>query len=102
MWGPLLEKAFAKLNTCYEFLDGGEAIDAMIDMTGGINESYMLNGKNADGDYKLANSDKIWDVLFKSFCMKSLMGTSIDGNHKSEEINNNELVKGFFLIILKK
>lgn len=35
MFGPLLEKAFAKLNTCYEFLDGGDPIDAMIDMTGG-------------------------------------------------------------------
>jgi hypothetical protein len=31
-----LEKAYAKLNLCYEFLNGGDPIDAMIDMTGGI------------------------------------------------------------------
>ena len=36
MFGPLLEKAFAKLNGCYEFLEGGDPIDAMIDMTGGL------------------------------------------------------------------
>lgn len=36
MFGPLLEKAYAKLNLCYEFLNGGDPIDAMIDMTGGI------------------------------------------------------------------
>ena len=35
MFGPLLEKAYAKLNICYEFLNGGDPIDAMIDMTGG-------------------------------------------------------------------
>lgn len=35
MFGPLLEKAFAKLNSCYEFLDGGDPSEAMIDMTGG-------------------------------------------------------------------
>jgi len=34
MFGPLLEKAFAKLNSCYEFLFGINPIDAMIDMTG--------------------------------------------------------------------
>ena len=34
MFGPLLEKAFAKLNSCYEFLIGVNPIDAMIDMTG--------------------------------------------------------------------
>jgi hypothetical protein len=40
--GPLLEKAYAKLKTCYEFLDGGYVIDAMIDMTGGVHESFRF------------------------------------------------------------
>lgn len=34
MYGPLLEKAFAKLNSCYEFLEGGTSAEAMIDLTG--------------------------------------------------------------------
>lgn len=45
MFGPLLEKAYAKLNSCYEFLDGGFAIDSMIDMTGGVHESFALKEK---------------------------------------------------------
>ncbi len=35
MFAPLLEKAYAKLNSCYEFLDGGDTVDAIIDMSGG-------------------------------------------------------------------
>ncbi len=34
---PLLEKAYAKLNGCYAFTDGGEAPDAMTDLTGNGN-----------------------------------------------------------------
>lgn len=44
-FGPLLEKAYAKLNSCYEFLECGLAIDAMIDMTGGVHESFSLKKK---------------------------------------------------------
>lgn len=44
-FGPLLEKAYAKLNSCYEFLECGLAIDAMIDMTGGVHESFSLKNK---------------------------------------------------------
>ena len=40
MFGPLLEKAYAKLNMCYEFLDGGNSVDAMI---GKITYSFMIN-----------------------------------------------------------
>ncbi len=36
MFGPLLEKAFAKINCCYEFLDGGDPIEALIDMTSNL------------------------------------------------------------------
>lgn len=35
MWGPLLEKAFAKVNACYEFIgNGGHSVDALVDLTG--------------------------------------------------------------------
>jgi calpain len=35
MWGPLLEKAFAKVNACYEFIgNGGHPTDALVDLTG--------------------------------------------------------------------
>ena len=39
---PLLEKAYAKLAACYEFLNTGDPGDAMIDLTGAVNEMYDL------------------------------------------------------------
>ena len=46
MFAPLLEKAYAKLNSCYEFLDGGDTVDAIIDMSGGKKyNNYMLQIK---------------------------------------------------------
>ena len=43
MFAPLLEKAYAKLNSCYEFLDGGDTVDAIIDLSGGNSyNNYIL------------------------------------------------------------
>ncbi len=40
MFGPLIEKAYAKLNLCYDFLQGGDIVDAMIDLTGRNNKMF--------------------------------------------------------------
>ena len=35
MFGSLLEKAFAKVNVCYEFIgNGGQSMNALMDLTG--------------------------------------------------------------------
>lgn len=48
-WVPLLEKAYAKLHSSYEALVGGQAKDALVDLTGGLAECYPL--KDAKDDF---------------------------------------------------
>ncbi|KAK6189908.1 hypothetical protein SNE40_001878 [Patella caerulea] len=41
-WVALIEKAYAKLRGCYQSLEGGQTMDALVDLTGGLAERYML------------------------------------------------------------
>ena len=104
MYGPLLEKAYAKLFTCYEFLIAGESIDAIVDFTGGLFERFNLSNIRhniKENSKKLVNSEPIdktsmWDLIFSSFFMKSIMATCIKtkNKHVIEEIQKNGLILG--------
>ncbi|KAI5088919.1 calpain-8 [Silurus meridionalis] len=66
-WSALLEKAYAKVNGCYENLCGGHAREAQEDFTGGIAEWFSLN--NAPSN--------LFDIMKKALSRGSLLSTSI-------------------------
>jgi hypothetical protein len=80
MLGALIEKAYAKLYSCYEFLKGGNIVDALIDLTGGIYEEITLSNLiSTNSDY-----DQLWTYLIKCFKAKSFMGTVINSKKKKQ------------------
>lgn len=89
LWGSLLEKAYAKVYGSYENLEAGQTYDALIDMSGGIQEQIDLT------DMSSSERNKFWNTIFTSFNKKSIIGCSIHPDpHVKEARLRNGLVKG--------
>ncbi|KAG7315496.1 hypothetical protein KOW79_021584 [Hemibagrus wyckioides] len=83
-WSPLLEKAFAKVNGCYENLIGGVASEANEDFTGGIAERYTLSEAPPN----------LFNIMEKALSRGSLLSTSISASDdRKEEQTTDHLVK---------
>ncbi|XP_041364337.1 calpain-A-like [Gigantopelta aegis] len=88
-WCPLLEKAYAKLYSCYEAIDGGRIHHALVDMTGGISELIQMQGG--------ISLDKLQTTLMSCKKMNTLMGGSIfnrPGSSGRESKRMNGLYEG--------
>ncbi|XP_061817090.1 calpain-5 [Nerophis lumbriciformis] len=74
-WSALLEKAYAKLNGCYEALEGGNTAEALIDFTGGVSEPLSLDRGTLSrhGDERKA----LFQMLAKAHEHKALITSSI-------------------------
>ncbi|XP_051550544.1 calpain-2 catalytic subunit-like [Myxocyprinus asiaticus] len=85
-WSALLEKAYAKVNGCYEALSGGSTTEGFEDFTGGIAENY---------DLKKAPSN-MFQIIQKALDAGALLGCSIDitSAADSEAVTRQKLVKG--------
>ncbi|KAM5302286.1 calpain-2 catalytic subunit [Glossophaga mutica] len=85
-WSALLEKAYAKVNGCYEALSGGATTEGFEDFTGGISEWYELRKAPSN----------LFKIIQKALQKGSLLGCSIDitSMADSEAITFQKLVKG--------
>ncbi|XP_039994843.1 calpain-2 catalytic subunit-like [Xiphias gladius] len=85
-WSALMEKAYAKVNGCYEALAGGNTIEGFEDFTGGIAEIYALDKA----------PPKLFQIIQRALSQGSLLGCSINitSTYETEAVTARKLVKG--------
>jgi hypothetical protein len=54
-WVPLMEKAYAKLNSNYEMLNGGSMAESLVDLSGGVSEKANLKSSEVLEKYENNN-----------------------------------------------
>lgn len=88
-WSPLLEKAYAKIYGSYESLDAGQTYDALVDMSGGLQEQFSLQELSSE------NRDHFWTFVNEGFEKSAILGCSITPDPSVREAQmSNGLVRG--------
>ncbi|CAF3474078.1 unnamed protein product [Rotaria sp. Silwood1] len=75
MWGPLLEKAYAKVCGSYEAMESGCPTEGLVDMTGGIEELFSRHNSQ-DGIFN--DKEKMKNLIIQAYQLKSMIGCGID------------------------
>ncbi|CAM9576678.1 unnamed protein product [Lampetra planeri] len=83
-WSALLEKAYAKLNGCYEALAYGFPIEALCDFTGGVGETFTMD--RAPHDY--------WDGISRAIKKGAIICCGIKARGRGEKETPVGLVEG--------
>ena len=85
IWVPLMEKAYAKLHGCYETLNGGSMVEALVDLTGGVSEKISLE---APETIEIRKSGQLWKMLTKYHQLGYMLGCA--KSIKDEDGNQEE------------
>lgn len=74
-----------------------------MNFTGGVHENYEVKDNKEVGLKKNITKQALWDLLFKSTSIKSIMGCTIDqmSGQKTEGTIENGLVVGHAYTIMK-
>jgi calpain, invertebrate len=96
-WCALLEKAYAKVNGSYEALEGGFTTDALVDMSGGVEEKFNLK----EIKYKQKNEiDSLWLILTQAKKKKSVICCNLEPDELVADFKmSNGLVKGHAYVV---
>ncbi|CAF4023783.1 unnamed protein product, partial [Rotaria sordida] len=92
LWAPLLEKAYAKVCGSYQLMAGGRMADGLVDFTGGIDESIILDQQSPPPELK----EEIKRLLSQALARKSMVGCNIFPTEKDPNAGllHNGLVSG--------
>ncbi|XP_041348912.1 calpain-A-like [Gigantopelta aegis] len=80
-WVALIEKAYAKSHGSYQGLEGGQPMDAMVDLTGGLTERYDL-------------SPNMYRLISRAHKSGAFIACSKKGNWRNSVAADNGLVSG--------
>ncbi|XP_064097877.1 calpain-A-like isoform X1 [Macrobrachium nipponense] len=86
-WVAILEKAYAKLHGSYEAMEGGQSMDAMVDLTGGLAERYDMEDTE--------DKNQLYKLLLKSSQNGAFITSSRKGDWKmATKADEHGLVEG--------